>query len=102
MTHYRNHRAEKERTKIDTTSAAGPNPYNPAARPTLTFLNLREIESIEDVKMAVNSGIWVPKPISVAGNVLTYAVIVGAAGADLELGAVNISGVTFCATARGR
>ena len=83
-------------------SALGPANYQAAGRPTLTFNNLKNIENIRDIVMDTDSALYTPQPFSVAGNVLTYIVGIGANGPRTEcVNGTDLGAVTFRATAVG-
>lgn len=103
MVQYRNKRLIEQRTRMDSVSGVGPASYATATKPTLTLANLRNIDSINDVTMETTSAVYKPKPVSVSGNVVTYLVAEGAAGADVEvIDTTDLHLVTFIARARGQ
>lgn len=99
----RNPRLIEDRTIEDSQTGAGPANYQAASRPTLTFNNLREIDSINDVEMSIDNAVWTPRPVSVSRNVLTYLLVRGTAGACSEVAnGTNTSGANIRATAIGQ
>ncbi len=68
MTNLRN---ANFRPKVDRQQVTGLGTYT-TAHQTMTFYGLRQIESIEDVTLIATGGIFAT-PISVSGNILTFA-----------------------------
>lgn len=58
------------------TSQAGPASYDNTSRPTITFSDVRTIDSISDVQIT-NDGGYVAEPVSVSGNIVTFLVRTG-------------------------
>jgi len=104
MVNMRNPRLKAEKTRVDTTSGAGPSSYDSADRPTLTLSNLRNIDSINDVVMQTQgNAVYLAIPVSVSGNVVTYMVAEGKSGANAEVAdTTDVSAVTFQVMAYGQ
>jgi hypothetical protein len=102
MMQYRNKQLIRAKTRKAHTYGLGPASYDPADHPTLTFNDLRSIDTIEDVNMFCDDCRYIPRPYSVAANVLAYVICVGTAGSSHEARhGDDFSAVTFKANARG-
>ena len=105
MVQMRNKRLIKKKTIDAMASGVGPISYSQAARPTITFNDLRQIDSVGDCRIHCNDGVYIAKPYSIAGNILTFAVQEGQNGASREIptvSAVNLSGITFYGQVKGQ
>lgn len=104
MVQYRNPNLIAERTRMDSNSALGPASYLTASKPTITLNNLRNIDNINDVVIqARDNAVFLGVPVSISGNVVTYLVAEGTAGANAEVVDTTVlNGVTFEAIARGQ
>ena len=106
MVQMRNKRLVEEKGTVRAMAeTAGPNPYDDGARPTMTFGDLRNIDNVGDCEIQCSSGLYIAKPYSVDGNILTFLVLQGNAGANTEIvvgDTVNLSGITFYGSAIGQ
>ena len=103
MVQMRNMRLLKDKTRKAMASGLGPASYNNAARPTLTFNDLRNIDNVGDVKIQCSSAVYIAKPMSISNNVLTYLVMRGNNGASTETAnATVLNAITFNAVAVGQ
>ena len=105
MVQMRNGRLIAEKTIDAFASTAGPNPYDESSRPTMTFSDLRNIDNVGDCSIHCSDGAYIAKPVSISGNILTFLVLLGTAGANREVlvgDAVDMSLITFYGQARGQ
>ena len=98
----RNIQRVRDRTRVDSITGVGPASYATAAKPTLTLGNLRNIDSLDDVHIETDSLVYKAKPTLITGNVVTYLVCEGTAGADTEvIDTTVLNAVNFRVVGRG-